>query len=320
MPHAAAPAFPMNASDFQTVISAHCASGTEEPHRTIPSSSCQNLSVSSSPPQSKATNLMATNSGAFIIPSPLAARTTVVSHSLTCARGVAARAARRSRLNVTPRLCAAEKLTELKVGEIVAVQRRATTARPELYRVTGCSSSGDTVDVEPLEEYVRELYIPSSKPASYERASCVRAVPAEYVESQGGWIILDSDLQQAKSYFDSYYTIPATDGKAASQTERVAVKKEERKLTDDQIKRQVFTLSKQQALFAAVLALPVAAAFYAGFVKLRDVYQATEFNGELLGPNAFKTAALALTFGASVSSLVVGSGLFLYALNKKNDA
>lgn len=206
----------------------------------------------------------------------------------------------------------------LKVGQVVAVQRgSAKGRRPELAVVTGAASSGETVDVQPLEAYVDELYVESKSSATFEKAGDIRAVPSEYVPSQNGWIVLNQDIDQATNYFKSRPSQQSTD---ASTSESVVVTEDRQPLSEDALKRQFFTPSRTQAFLAATLAVPLAAALYAAFSSARDLYQANPAGADFLHGDVFRSLVLFATAGGSLASLVVGSALFLYALSKTDDS
>lgn len=197
----------------------------------------------------------------------------------------------------------------VKVGEIVAVQ---DGKRVSIARVTGVASSGDTVDVAILEEFVRELYVEGKGDRTYASAESVRPVRAEYVSSQQGWIVLNQDLAAAQTYFDS---------RPADMRGRVVVEEAPRKELDPEaLKKQGFPKpTREQAFLGAALSVPLSALFYAGFASARETYRANPGGEELMSGAFFRQVVMFTTFSAAVASLIIGCSLFLYALQTKDD-
>lgn len=212
-----------------------------------------------------------------------------------------------------------KKVLALKVGQVVAIQRSASLKRkPELAIITGASSSGDTVDVEPLEQFVNELYIKSKKvTSSFEQSSDIYPVQFEFAPTQDGWIILDADLLPAITHFESRSRSPSLNPPSLN------AQVEKREFSESDLKRQAFMPTKGQAFAAAALSLPLAASFYAAFVTVRDVYEkqsaASGDVSPLTNSAFFKSLILFTTQSASVLSIVVGCSLFLFAISKKED-
>lgn len=196
----------------------------------------------------------------------------------------------------------------LNEGDIVAIWRGSGN-KCDLARVTGGFSSGQTVDIMPLKPFVEELYVDANSGPSYESASNVRLVRSEYVPSQNGWIVLDNDLQSATEYFALR---PANLG-AAEIT--VKPNEESRQLSPEATQRQFFRPTRSQAYLAAALSLPLAGLLYAAYGKARTAYEAAPAGGDLLHGEQFRALVQSLGAGGAVLTLVVGSGLFLYALN-----
>lgn len=201
------------------------------------------------------------------------------------------------------------KRETLSEGDIVAIWRGS--GRPvDVARITGGVSSGQTVDVIPLKPFVSELYVDANSGSSYESASNVRRVQSEFVPSQDGWIVLDQDLEVAKDYF----TTQAADLGQAKVT--VIPKDDSRELPPEALERQFFRPTRTQAFLAAALSVPLAATLYASFDRARNVYNAASTTGtDLADSQSFRSLVLLITAGGAVTSLVVGSALFLYALN-----
>lgn len=201
--------------------------------------------------------------------------------------------------------------TTLKAGTIVAV-RRGSTGAVDLARVTDASSSGTTVDIELLQPFVSELYIPSGK-TSYARAGDVRQVAAEYAASQSGWIVLDADVREAEMHFK------AQDPDENRDNASVVVQSEQRQLTDEMLQRQSFRPSRMQAFAGAAFSIPLAVIFYKSFEAVRSTYANNPVGDDFMSGELFRTI-LQVALGASVAgSIVVGAGLLLYALSMTED-
>ncbi|PXF44649.1 hypothetical protein BWQ96_05591 [Gracilariopsis chorda] len=203
--------------------------------------------------------------------------------------------------------------TVIQVGQVVAVE----TARGlvDIARVTGMSSSGDTVDILVLEEFVKEMYVESKQSPTYERIENVRPVISEYVPSQQGWIVLNQDLQTAKNYFEQR----ALSGAPKERTVEVTAPPP-RELNAEALERQYFTPSKSQAFFGAALSVPLSALCYSAFAGARQTYQANPAGEDLLSGQIFRKLVLLVTAAGSVSALVVGCALLLYALSKTEES
>lgn len=199
----------------------------------------------------------------------------------------------------------------LNEGDIVAVWRRSAN-KCDLARVTGGVSSGQTVDVIPLKPFVNELYVDANSGPTYESASDVRLVRSEYVPSQDGWIVLDVDLESASEYF----ALRPADLARAEVTVNPSVEKEETpQLSADAIQRQFFRPTRSQAYTAAALSVPLAGILYAAYGKARTVYEAAPGGDDLLHGEQFRALVQFAAAGGAILTLIVGSGLFLYALN-----
>lgn len=195
-------------------------------------------------------------------------------------------------------------------GQVVAVERGRGIV--DIARVTGVSSSGDTVDLAILQQFVKELYIASDKPPTYEPVSNIRPIIYEYVPAQSAWIVLDQDLLEVTNYFQ------ARQLEDAKEQSVVVTKAPRAKLSEDALKRQFFRPSKAQAFVAAALSLPLAAAFYAAFSTVRQTYDLAS-GGEQMTADTFRSIILFVLAASSAGSLVVGSALFLYAVSKGDD-
>lgn len=199
---------------------------------------------------------------------------------------------------------------QLTKGSIVLTQQGTQLS---LAQVTDVASSGDTIDIQPLEEFVSDLYIPSKSSApTYVPSTSVRKVNAEYVPSQQGWIVLQQDIDQAANYFTS---------RPADMRERVeVVDRLPEPLSEEALKRQLFpSPTKAQAFFGAALSLPLAAAFYTGYSSVKGSYRANPMGDDFLGGTLGRQIALYGTASASLAIIVVGCGLFLYALGKQDE-
>lgn len=199
----------------------------------------------------------------------------------------------------------------VKVGQVVAIERGR--GRVDLARVTGMSSSGDTVDLVLLEEFVKEMYVQSKSPSTYEAIENVRPIISEYVPSQQGWIVLNQDLKTVKNYFEQR---ELEDVKERTVVIEAAPKEQ---LDEAALKRQFFQPSKTQAFYGAALSIPVSALCYSAFASSRKVYEANPAGEELLSGDVFRKLVLFSTGAGSVAALVIGCALFLYALSKSDE-
>ena len=198
------------------------------------------------------------------------------------------------------------------VGDVVAISRNEGV-NVNIGRVTSVYSSGETVDIEPLREFVRELYV-SGDETSYERVEHIRKVESVFVSSQNGWIVLDVDVEKARGEFRA-------EKKETQQKSEVVVKEAPRKqLSEEALKRQFFPRpTKGQALTGAALSVPVAAVAYAYFVKARELFAGDTIQDGLKDVFAVRTALLLGSAAAVLGSLVVGCALFLYAVGGEAD-
>lgn len=201
---------------------------------------------------------------------------------------------------------AAQKKT-VRVGEVVAVERGR--GRVSIARVTGVSSAGDTVDVQLLDEFVKELYVQGKEPSTFERTENVRPVVSEYVPTQNGWIVLNQDLDVIKNEF------AARDLKSATEPTVVVTEAAKRELDPAALEKQLFPRpTKSQALIGAALSVPLAALCYSAFAGARQAYSANPRGEELMSGAANRQILLFLSAFGSVGALVVGCALLLYAL------
>lgn len=244
---------------------------------------------------------------AFVVPhgSPIRRQFSSLRREQRCRRPTLRRSSR-----VTPvAVDSPSRGATVKVGDIVAVQEGT---RVSLARVTGVAASGDTVDIAVLEEFVRELYVEGKGDATYASAESVRPVRSEYVPSQRGWIVLNQDLDAAKTYFDS---------KPADMRGRVVVEEApKRELDPEALKKQSFPRpTREQAFFGAAFSVPLAAILYAGFASAREAYRANPGGEELMSGPVFRQIVMFASFSGAVASLVVGCSLLLYALQYKDE-
>lgn len=125
-----------------------------------------------------------------------------------------------------------------------------------------------------------------------------------------------SDLKAAENYFalrepptpQKAVVVPSNDDKLPR-----------RELNEDALKRQVFEPTKTQAFVAAALSIPASALFYAAFAAARDTYAANPLSDDAASEQLFRNLLLFVCGAASVSCIIVGSFLFIYALSKKSD-
>lgn len=201
----------------------------------------------------------------------------------------------------------------IQVGEIVAV-RRGSSARPVIARVTGAAASGETVDLQLLEAFVKELYVDSKEPPTFEKASDIKKIRHEFVPSQNGWIVLDQDLEEATQHF-------ANRPLDLSIKSSVIVEDEPKEpLSDSALKRQFFQPTIGQAFFGGVLCFPLSAILFSAFASARDTYAANPAGGDMLNAQFFRSFVLVVSGGGSVASIFVGCALLLYAQRKSKQS
>lgn len=208
-----------------------------------------------------------------------------------------------------PPVC--ESTAPIEVGSIVAIRSSTASSRTELAKVTGRTASGDTVDIQFLTAFVSELYVVSNEPSTYISISKVTPVPAEFVPSQNGWIVLDADLQNAKMYFDS----TPLDLRA-----RVEVEDEKLEpLSDEALQRQGFRApTKTEALVGAAIGAGVAAAFWIAYLGAKGSYADNPTGDALLGGSVARSTVLYATTAGTFLSLIVAAALVVYALGKED--
>jgi len=175
--------------------------------------------------------------------------------------------------------------------------------RAQLGVVTGTDSAGRNVDFVPLKPYIPELYVRNADDGSrFVCCSRARRVPATWVDEQGGWIVLNSDVEAAE--LDISTSISTSTAVSAVSV----VPKEERNQRNQVHKRSIFRPSRSQAFIGAALSVPVAAIAYATFAGERAAF-VSDREGALLD------VALIVAASFSVFSLITGAALFLYAVN-----
>lgn len=197
----------------------------------------------------------------------------------------------------------------VQVGQVVAVERGRGNVN--IARITAVSSSGDTVDIVVLRQIVKEMYAVSKEGPTYEPVVNVRPVISEFVPSQEAWIVLDRDLEPVKSFFETR----ALSNQAPQQTVQINAAPP-RVLSPEALKRQFFTPTKTQAFWGALLSLPLSALFYSLFASARRVYSQNPAGEDFLSGELFRKIVLYVACTASVSALLIGSSLFLYAISK----
>lgn len=252
----------------------------------------------------------------FATPPPLHSTQSPASAFVCKPRTVATRPPHRpakARILCTGPGAADERLPSLQVGQIVAVQRGANRA-PDVARVTGGASSGETVDLQLLQQFVKELYVDAKDGSTFERAADIRPVPSEFVASQQGWIVLNQDLTDAADYFASR-PMPTSSAKAS-----VDVVDSRQPPSALNTQRQMFRPTVAQSFLAAALSLPLSAALYSAFASVRGTYAANPAGDDLLNGQLFRTIVLGATSAGSLAALIVGAALFLYAVQQRNDA
>lgn len=236
---------------------------------------------------------------AFLPPAPL----------FSAARAPTRAAARRPPCTRTaqPRAAAAppppSSRPALSVGAVVAVRdgRRVSVAR-----VTGAAGDGRTVDLAPLKEFVRELYVvDEDAKGTYAKAADVREVRAEYNAGQDGWVVLDANVDAVRAEFN------ASEGGAADDV--VVVEAERRVFSGDALKRdRGFGFprpTRAQAVAGGLACGPLAAVFYSGWAGARG-----GLGGDVQG---FGGAVLSAGAAGTAGCVVLGVALLGYAATYK---
>ena len=216
---------------------------------------------------------------------------------------VAARPRRRARLQSN---IAAP--TPVQIGDIVAVERGPGLV--DVARVTGVDASGSTVDIELLEPFVKELYVAGKHPETFESAANVRRVRSEYVPSQDGWIVLDTDLDHVRAEFQ------ATRVSKASREKVQVLEAPKKELSPEALQKQLFPKpTRSQAILGAALSVPIAAITYAAYASASKAYEANPVGEDFATSATFRQLVLFLTGSARVMSLVDGCALPYYAFS-----
>lgn len=180
----------------------------------------------------------------------------------------------------------------------MAVVRGSGAVRAEVGVVTGTDSSGRNVDFVLLKAFVPELYVNEGGEEMFCRSDQVRCVPAEWVEEQRGWIVLDSDVAEAKDAIAAAIDAPVVEVRRAPPSAP-------KKVTP----REPFRPTRKQAFIGAALSIPVSAIAYAVFAGERAAFAGQANEGALLDVALVGAAAV------SILSLIVGAALFLYGVN-----
>lgn len=190
----------------------------------------------------------------------------------------------------------------LTEGDIVAVVRGSSDTGVELGVVTGTDSSGRNVDFVPLKPYIPELYVRDADDGSrFVRRSQVRRVHATWVEEQGGWIVLNADVEAAEREISSF----DTNNINAQVLSPPPSEPREKKIVS---KRDLFRPTRTQSFIGAALSIPIAATAYAVFAGERAAF-VSQREGAVLD------VALIIAASVSVFSLITGAALFLYGVN-----
>lgn len=190
----------------------------------------------------------------------------------------------------------------LTEGDVVAVVRGSSGVRAELGVVTGTDSTGSNVDFVPLKAFIPELYVRDDDDGSrFVRTSQVRRVPSTWVEDQGGWIVLNADIEAAERDI-------ATFNNSIREAQVLAAEPKKKPLEKDVPKRDIFRPTRTQAFIGAALSVPIAAIAYGVFAGERQAFVAQN-EGALLD------VSLIIAASFSVFSLITGAALFLYGVN-----
>lgn len=185
----------------------------------------------------------------------------------------------------------------LKLGTIVAVREGA---RVSVARVAGAAADGRTVDLAPLKEFVRELYVADRDGRdTYARAADVREVRSEYSASQDGWIVLDADVDAAAAVFKARATGDGSESVVVEEARRAAAAAVPRE--------RGFGFprpTRAQAIAGAVACAPLSAFFFRGWAGAR---------GGLGEGEGFGRAVLSAGAVGTVGCAVLGLALLAYA-------
>jgi hypothetical protein len=179
--------------------------------------------------------------------------------------------------------------------------------------VTGVAADGRSVDLSPLREFVRELYVADDRAReTYARSEDVCAVKAEYVARQDGWVVLDVDVEAARVAFAA-----ADSGGGGGVVVEAVAAPARAPLDEDALRRDRgfgFTRpTRGQAVVGGLACAPLAGLFYAGWTGAKDGLG----DGEAVA--GFGRLILAAGGVGTGGCLVLGAALLLYAASLRED-
>jgi len=163
------------------------------------------------------------------------------------------------------------------VGDVVVVAppSASATSKPFLALVTGVASSGDTADIEVLDEFVRSLYVRSGD-TTYVPVAKIRPVKAEYVDAQDGWIVLAEDMERIVA--SSFRAVPLDEGVESSGSPDVKVVAAAAKEVAPELQGGLAPFpmpTKSQALRGAGVAVAVGLLMYLGYANVRGTFESS---------------------------------------------
>lgn len=160
----------------------------------------------------------------------------------------------------------------ITVGDVVVLRpAKSSTAKPSLALVTGVASSGTTADIEPLDEFVRSLYVRSGD-ATYVAVKEMRPIKADYVDAQDGWIVLPEDVESVASSFPA---VPLDESVESSAEPEVKVVAAAAKEVPEELQGgpTPFPIpTKSQALRGAGVAAVVGLLLYLGYANVQSTF------------------------------------------------
>lgn len=188
----------------------------------------------------------------------------------------------------------------ITVGDVVVLRSKSTSssAKPSLALVTGVASSGTTADIEPLDEFVRSLYVRSGD-ATYIAVKEMRPVKADYVDAQDGWIVLPEDVESVAS---SFQAVPLDESVESSGEPEVKVVAAAAKEVPEELQGgpTPFPMpTKSQALRGAGVAAVVGLVLYLGYANVQSTFASSPlvFDEGTQGANVATSYVKLVVFG-----------------------
>lgn len=213
----------------------------------------------------------------------------------------------------------------ITVGDVVVLRpAKSSTAKPSLALVTGVASSGTTADIEPLDEFVRSLYVRSGD-ATYVAVKEMRPIKADYVDAQDGWIVLPEDVESVASSFPA---VPLDESVESSAEPEVKVVAAAAKEVPEELQGgpTPFPMpTKSQALRGAGVAAVVGLLLYLGYANVQSTFASSPlvFDEGTQGANvatSFRSIVLLLAGGSSALAFLTAGGLAAWAVSGGADA